>query len=147
MRQMKRKKEIWFNLGRGGGQMTSKCEERNAPFPQWPFSLPCLCFPALSLLKDVGRGSTNSLWLFVYVQFVRGLASSPPFLKKLIYNSIQVYLPHSLCSTIIQLGPCFSTWFHKVWASVLRIFWVSKTLLHLNGLWWCDRRCRINVMR
>lgn len=104
MRQMKRKKEIWFNLGWGGGQMASKCEERNAPLLQWPFSLPPLCFLALSLLKDVGRGSTNSLWLFVYVQFVGRLAP-----KKAIYNSIQVYLPHSQCSRIIHPGPCFST--------------------------------------
>lgn len=37
-----------------------------------------------------------------------------PFSKKAIYNSIQVYLPHSQCSTIIHPGPCFSAWFHKV---------------------------------
>lgn len=51
-------------------------------------------FLSLSLLKDVGSGSTNGLGLFVYVQFVRGLAPFPLFTEA-IYNSIHVYLPHS----------------------------------------------------
>lgn len=56
------------------------------------FSLSCPLSP--SLLKDAGRGSANGLWLFVYMQFVRGLAPFPPF-KEVIYHSIHVYLPHS----------------------------------------------------
>lgn len=48
-------------------------------------------FLAPSFLRDVGRASTNGLRLFVYVQFVGGLASFP-LLKEAIYNSIHVYL-------------------------------------------------------
>lgn len=83
--------------------MKSNCVERNARFIQSPFSRPPSCFLAPSLLKDIGSDSTNGLWLFVYVQFVRGLASFPLF-KEAIYNSIHVYLPQSQCSTVMDQG-------------------------------------------
>ena len=86
--------------------------ERNAPFLQSPFSPSPSCSRSPSLLKDVGSGSANGLRLFVYVQFVRGLAPFPLF-KAAIYNSIHVYLLHSFRRqhTVMDQGP---TRFHKV---------------------------------
>lgn len=79
-----------------------------------PSSLLLLLSLSSSLLRDVGSGSTNGLWLFVYVQFVRGLAPFPLF-KEAIYNSIHVYLPHSHCNTSLWAeGLIFTTCFHKV---------------------------------
>lgn len=57
---------------------------------------------APSLLRDVGRASTNGLQLFVYMQFVGRLASFP-LLKEAIYNSIHVYLLH--CFTLRTSPP------------------------------------------
>lgn len=57
----------------------------------------------------------------------------PPFPKKAIYNSIQVYLPHSQCSTIIHPGPCFSTWFHQVFQ---HLCWgYSEKVRHYYTFW------------
>lgn len=84
------KREMWWERWRGGkrydpssgSQIKSNCVGKNAPFLPFPFSLPSSCSSSPSLLKDVGSDSANCLWLFVYVQFVRGLASFPPLSKK-----------------------------------------------------------------
>lgn len=101
-----KRRERWWERWRGGkrydpiggSQIKPNYVERNSPFLRSPFSLSLPPVLSSSLLKDVGSGSANGLWLFVYVQFVRGLAPFPLF-KEAIYNSIHVYLPHSDSNT------------------------------------------------
>lgn len=103
------------------------------PLIESPFAL------TPSRFKDTGSAPINGLLLFVYVQFVRGLAPFP-FIKEAIYNSIHVYLLRSQCGTFVEKKASFSQYAFTnckifllmIFVNVLlMIFREGKTLFHL----------------